>query len=74
MEGEECFYKVLVVSVAVGAALQGPDFVVEAFERAGRERVVVPAQQTSAVRAEGLGQRLGHPAEIPLPTELRQTQ
>jgi len=38
VEGEEFFLEVFVVAVAVGSALQGSDFIVDAFQRAGRDR------------------------------------
>ena len=47
VEGEEFLLEVFVVSVAVGSSLQHPDVVVDAFQRAGRERVVVPVEEAS---------------------------
>ena len=58
MQGQESLLQVFVVAVAVGASLQGSNFVVDAFQRAGRERVVVPVEQTPAVLAVGLGHDL----------------
>ena len=57
VEGQEFLLQVVVVSGAVGAALQGADFVVDPFEGAGRECVVVPVEETSAMGAVGLGHR-----------------
>ena len=57
VEGQEFLFQVFVVTVAVGSALQGADFIVDAFQRAGRERVVGPVEESSAMGAEGLGHR-----------------
>ena len=43
-----------IVSVAVNAALQGSDFVVDPFQRTSRERVVVPVQEARAMTSQGL--------------------
>ncbi len=54
VQGQEAFFEVFVVSIAVGASLQGSDFVINPFQGGGRERVVVPVEEASSVLAEGL--------------------
>ena len=58
VQGQASLLQVFVVSIAVGSSLQRSDRVVDAFQRAGRDRVVVPVEQTPAVLAEGLGHDL----------------
>ena len=58
VQREETFGKVLVVAVAVGAALQRPDLVVDAFQRTGRDRILIPIEQAAAVFLQRLGHRL----------------
>ena len=54
MLGQETFLQVFVVTVAVGPAWQGSDFVVDAFQWADRDRVVVPVEEAPAVFARVL--------------------
>ena len=56
MEGEQSLLEVFVVSVSVGSSLEGADLVVDSFEGSGRERFVVPVEQSGAVGLEGLAQ------------------
>ena len=48
----------LVVSVARGSPLEGTDCVVDLFEGAGRDRLVIPVEQSRAVGLQGLGHRV----------------
>ena len=47
MEGEESLLEVFVVSVAIGASLQGTDLIIDAFEGTGRNRFVIPVEQVT---------------------------
>ena len=44
MQIEDSEFKVLVVAVAVGVALQCSDFAVDCFELSGADRMFVPVQ------------------------------
>jgi hypothetical protein len=46
------------ISESIGLAFHGFDFVVGAFQGAGRDGVVVPGQDTEGVEAERLGELL----------------
>ena len=48
----------LVVSVAIGSPLEGTDCVVDPFEGSGRDRFVIPVEQSRAVGLQGLGHRV----------------
>ena len=63
VQGQDSFLEVFIIAVAVGAALQGSDFVVDPFEWAGRDGVVVPVEESRAMTSQGLGHRL-HLADV----------
>ncbi len=47
VQGQEAFFEVFIVAIAVGASLNRSDFVVDPFQRAGRDRVVVPVEEVT---------------------------
>lgn len=58
VEGLDFEFEVFEVTEAVGAAFEGFDFVVQAFQRAGRQREGVAVQDFDPVLAERLRKRL----------------
>ena len=51
-------FEVFIVSEAVSATLQSADFVVDAFERSGGNRFVVPFEQAATVGQQGVAHGL----------------
>ena len=55
MYSEDFEHEEFGVSESVGLAFHGFDFVVGAFQRAGRDGIVVPGEDAPGVKAECLG-------------------
>ena len=61
MDAEDFEHEEFGISESVGLAFHGFDSVVAAFQRSGRDGVVVPRQDAEGVETERLGELLEHP-------------
>lgn len=55
MEGEQSELEVVIATITVGSALEEADLVVGSFQRAGRDRMVIPVQQSGTMSSQGVG-------------------
>src|ERR1017187_5827672 len=60
VESKDLEFEELAITEAIGLTLHGLDFVVDAFQRAGRNAVVVESQDAVAVFLQGTGELLEH--------------
>lgn len=56
MDGQDLEFEEFSIAEAVGLAFHGLDFIVDAFERAGRDRVIVPGEDAVLMFFEGVGE------------------
>ena len=61
MQGIKFSNEVISVTVAIGGSLEGADFVVDAFESAGRDWKVVPVENAGPMSFQCVGHYLQNP-------------